>query len=100
VPHFQTETVRRIAFTQDPIISRGQDPMWVQLEHGMIPDDVNQLFILTDEDCTPDADGVSHCLNRVRFQTAAGWGSASIRHHHKMSEESCLAPGEIVEIAA
>jgi hypothetical protein len=100
VPHFQTVTVRRVAFTEEPVVSRGQDPMWVQLEHGTIPDDVKQLHVLTDEDCTPDAAGVSHCLNRVRFQTAGGWGSASIRHHHKMSEESCLAPGEIVEIAA
>jgi hypothetical protein len=100
VPNFQTGTVRRVAFTEEPVVSRGQHPMWVQLQHGTIPAEVKQPHFLTAEDCTPDAEGVSHWLNRVRFQSASSWGSASIRHHHRMSEESCLAPGEIVEVVA
>jgi hypothetical protein len=100
VPHFQTATERQIAFTDAAQVSRGQDPMLVQLDSGTIPADVTRLTVLTDEDCAPDQDGVSHCLNRVRFETAQGPGEAAIRHHHRMSEESCLAPGEVVVIAA
>lgn len=100
VPHFQTAVERRIQIVDDARVSRNQDPMYVQLVSGTIPSDVSRLTVLTDENCAPDADGVSHCINRVSFAGANGTGEAVLRHHHDMSEESCLAPGEVVVIAA
>lgn len=97
VPHFRDADVR-IEFTDGPVESRNQDPVYVELESGVIPDDVSFLTVLTDEDCMPDADGVSHCLNRVEFATASGSGYAALRHHHKMAVEPCLAPGQTLEI--
>jgi predicted outer membrane lipoprotein len=100
VPHFQTSQVRRVAITDEVRVSRNQDPVYVQLVDGAIPASVTHLTVLTDENCAPDADGVSHCINRVQFATGQGIVQAVLQHHHRMSEESCLAPGEVVELAA
>lgn len=97
VPQYRTADVR-IQITDDPVVSRNQDPVYVQLESGVIPDDVTMLTVLTDEDCTPDEQGVSHCLNRVEYATASGTQGAALRHNHKMSEEPCLTPGQTLEI--
>lgn len=97
VPHFNTADVR-IEITDEAVVSRNQDPVYVQLETGVIPDDVSLLTVLTDEDCTPDEQGVSHCLNRVEYPTASGTQYAALRHHHKMAEEPCLTPGQTLEI--
>jgi hypothetical protein len=72
----------------------------VELIEGTIPAGVERLTVLTDEDCVPDADGVSHCRNRVRFDGPQGAGEATLRHHHRMAEESCLTPGETVVLSA
>lgn len=98
VPHYQTGAMRRVAITTDAQVSRGQDPVLVQLVDGTIPQGVSQLTVLTDENCVPDATGVSHCLNRVRFEGPQGAGEATLQHHHRMAEESCLAPGETVSL--
>ena len=100
VPHFQTEAVREVLFTDEATVSRGVGPVLVQLHGGTIPADVTRLTVLTDEDCTPEKDGVSHCTNRVEFVSAHVRRTAVIKHHHKMSEEPCLSPGEVVVIAA
>ena len=97
VPHFRTADVR-VQITDDAVVSRNQDPVYVQLESGVIPDNVTFLHVLTDEDCTPDAEGVSHCLNRIEFETDSGIQQAALRHHHKMSEEPCLTPGQTLEL--
>ena len=97
VPHFNLADVR-IEITDGPVVSRNQDPVYVELESGVIPDDVSLLTVLTDEDCTPDEQGVSHCLNRVEYMTASGMQNAALRHHHKMAEEPCLTPGQTLEV--
>ena len=97
VPHFRSSDVR-VQITEDAVVSRNQDPVYVQLEVGDIPADVTYLTVLTDEDCMPDADGVSHCLNRIEFETADGTQTAALRHHHKMAEEPCLTPGQTLEL--
>jgi hypothetical protein len=97
VTHFRMADIR-IQITVAPEISRNQDPVFVQLELGTIPSDVSFLTVLTDEDCMPDADGVSHCLNRIEFETAEGVQQAALRHHHKMAEEPCLTPGQTLEL--
>lgn len=97
VPHYQLADVR-VRFTNEPQISRGQDPILVQEEYGIIPASVTRLTVLTDENCQPDAEGVSHCRNRVQFETATGIKQATLRHHHRMAEEPCLTPGQNVDV--
>jgi hypothetical protein len=97
VPHFRTADIR-VQITDEAMVSRNQDPVYVQLDSGVIPDNVSLLTVLTDENCTPDQDGVSHCLNRVEYKTASGTQLAALRHHHKMSEEPCLTPGQTLEL--
>jgi len=99
IPHLGSGDVQ-VRITAEPLVSRGQSPVLVQLESGEIPDGVTRLTVLTDENCQPDADGVSHCRNRVAFETATGPGEAALRHHHRMSEEPCLAPGQTIELVA
>lgn len=97
VPHYRTADIR-IAITDGPVVSRNQDPVYVELDSGVIPDDVSILTVLTDENCTPDEQGISHCLNRVEYATASGVQNAALRHHHNMAEEPCLTPGQTLEI--
>jgi hypothetical protein len=51
--------------------------------------------VLTDEQCQPDAAGVSHCLNTIRLTSGQ---TIAVRHPHRMSEVPCLAPGERVTV--
>lgn len=88
----------RVEITEDPVLSRGQDPVRVQLESGTIPDDVSHLRVMFDGQCQADNDGVSHCQNPVEFDTAGGTGTAVLRHHHRFSEEPCLLPGTTLEL--
>lgn len=97
VPHFEFADVR-VQITDEPVVSRHQDPVYVQLEYGEIPPEVTHLTVLTDENCMPDEDGISHCLNRVEFETAEGRQEAGLRHHHNMSEVPCLAPTQTLEL--
>lgn len=84
----------RVRITDRPQVSRGQDPVLLQLESGTILPDATNIMVLTDESCTPDPEGISHCLNRIQYESAAGVGQAALRHHHPMAEEPCLTPGE------
>jgi hypothetical protein len=63
------------------------------LEEGTLPDRPVVGTVLTDEDCEPDAEGISHCRNVVRI---AGGGKVVLRHPHAMMEVQCLEPGEKV----
>ncbi|MGZ4137590.1 MAG: hypothetical protein ACXVPX_08475 [Actinomycetota bacterium] len=49
--------------------------------------------VLSDANCAPDADGVSHCLNRLRLDSGS---ELTVRHNHRMIEVPCLSPGERV----
>jgi hypothetical protein len=66
----------------------------VELVGGTVPPHAVQARVLTDEDCAPDAAGVSHCLNRL---DVAGV-EVAVRHSHRMHEVSCLSPGELVRL--
>ena len=63
------------------------------LEKGTLPDKPVVGTILTDEDCAPDAQGVSHCRNVVRLPNGH---KIVLRHPHAMMEVPCLEPGEKV----
>jgi len=49
--------------------------------------------VLTDTRCTPDRQGVSHCLNRMRL---ANGTAVTVVHDHRMMDMPCLSPGEHV----
>lgn len=97
-PSHVAQELVRVEITDEPVISRGQDPVIVQLESGVIPDDVTHLRVQFDGQCQADDDGVSHCMNPVEFDTADGVGTAILRHHHRFSEEPCLMPGTTLEL--
>jgi hypothetical protein len=63
------------------------------LEKGKLPGGTLQATVLTDEDCAPDRQGISHCRNVVRL---AGGQTVVLRHPHNMTKVPCLAPGETV----
>jgi len=100
VPHFQTAIESRRSITTDAVVSKSEDHVLVQIVSGTIPADVTRLTVVTDENCQPDQHGVSHCLNRVAYQSAQGIGEAVLRHNHRMTEVPCLAPGETVVLVS
>lgn len=53
--------------------------------------------VLTDSDCAPDAEGLSHCHNMIAL---AGGATITIQDNHQMSRHRCLRPGETVRVAA
>ncbi|MGB7588330.1 MAG: hypothetical protein WBM00_06440 [Solirubrobacterales bacterium] len=85
------------------LVSRGREPSpsppgpmlhAVRLK-GSIPSRQVAGTVLTDEDCSPDAEGVSHCINRLRL---AGGRVLVVRHPHRMMDVPCLSPGEHVMV--
>lgn len=66
----------------------------VTLVEGDLPPRALYARVLTDEDCAPDAAGVSHCLNRLEVAGV----EVAVRHHHRMHEVPCLGPNELVRL--
>ena len=54
-----------------------------------------RAVVLTDTRCTPDAQGVSHCLNRMRLVDGT---VVTVQHDHRMMNMPCLSPGEHVTL--
>ncbi len=77
-----------------PGISGETGPLMTTLVRGQYPDGAKQATVRTDENCTPDQDGVSHCLNELDL----GGTTIVVQHHHKMSLTPCLTPGETVNL--
>jgi hypothetical protein len=66
----------------------------VHLVQGVVPHRMRAV-VLTDTRCTPDAHGVSHCLNRMRL---ADGTVVTVQHDHRMMDMPCLSPGEHVTL--
>lgn len=66
----------------------------VDLERGAVPAGIHRATVVTDQECAPDANGVSHCLNEM----VIGRTTFAIRHHHNMMEEPCFSPTEQVNV--
>lgn len=62
---------------------------------GAIPASATPATVLTDENCTPDASGVSHCTNRLRMDDGS---ELTVVHSHRMGDVPCLSPGERVRV--
>ena len=71
------------------------DGLHAKLIGGAMPAAAVEATVLTDEQCQPDARGVSHCLNRMRL---ADGSVIQVRHPHDMSKVPCLSPGEHVQL--
>ena len=53
--------------------------------------------VLSDGNCTPDDEGLSHCHNDIRL---ADGSMLSVIDNHNMGENRCLIPGEAVSVSA
>jgi hypothetical protein len=68
---------------------------YVHLLKGSVPRRM-RATVLTDSRCNPDANGVSHCLNRMRLGNGV---VVTFVHDHRMMDMPCLSPGEHVTLA-
>ncbi len=86
-----TKTV--LVFNHEPAPSPSPVMLHAGLEKGKLPKGAVMGTVLTDEDCAPDARGISNCRNVVRLP---GGSKIVLRHPHAMMEVPCLEPGEKV----
>ena len=92
--------LRTLLVFRDAEPSRSQGAaLRAQLLDGRVPAGRNVAVVLTDEDCAPDAEGISHCTNALRLPDGSTF---TVRHPHSMAAVPCLAPGEdvLVSLAA
>lgn len=68
--------------------------LMANLRSGQIPAGATTATVLTDTNCEPDADGVSHCLNDLQIGSVV----VTVQHHHQMRSVPCLSPGETVTL--
>lgn len=83
-------TVTASLVATDALSLPGQVVTTTVLE-GTLPRDPVIATVLTDEDCTPDADGISHCRNRLEVPSG---DEVVLQHAHRMADVACLSPGE------
>lgn len=76
-----------------PAVSQPGSPLHALRFSGPVPSRPSAATVVTDEDCSPDGEGVSHCLNQIRL---VGGQTLTVRHPHRMMEVPCLSPGERV----
>ena len=79
----------------EPSASQPGSTLRTRLVGGRAPADETTATVLTDEDCAPDTQGISHCLNKLEL---ANGSRISVRHPHDMHQIPCLAPGEQVNV--
>ena len=65
------------------------------LIEGRLPKTPMMGEVLTDTECTPDANMISRCRNEMRL---ANGETIVVRHPHDMRHIPCLAPGEQVQL--
>ena len=70
-------------------------PLRAELMSGSLPSTAVMATVLSDENCAPDAQGISHCTNKLRMD---GGAEMTVTHPHRMAEVPCLAPGERVSV--
>jgi hypothetical protein len=58
---------------------------------GVVPATPTEGLVLTDDWCTPDAKGMSHCLNQVKFPDGR---IVVFKHDHMMRTVPCIVPGD------
>lgn len=96
-PHFPPEawSTRTIVIAENgEQLPRKGTVLLTSLVAGTVPQGARQATVLTDSDCAPDQNGISHCLNELAIDSV----KVMIRHHHAMQAIPCLRPGEVVNI--
>jgi hypothetical protein len=78
-----------------PMPSAHARTLSAMLEEGAMPNGPTTAEVMTDSDCTPDAQMISRCRNVVRL---ANGRTIVLRHPHNMTKVPCLAPGERVRL--
>jgi hypothetical protein len=78
-----------------PMPSAHERRLSAMVEEGELPARPMAADVLTDSDCTPDAEGVSRCRNVVLLEDGR---RLVLRHPHDMRTVPCLAPGERVRL--
>ena len=78
------------------VLRAGSPPEIVHVVTGTMPSRAMAAVTLTDENCQPDARGMSHCLNELQL---ANGQTILVRHDHDMRVVPCLTPGEKVQVA-
>ena len=95
-PHGTTlPNARRVQLSFTMPAPSSFDGLHAKLVNGTMPTAVTSATVLSDEQCQPDATGISHCLNRMRLPNGS---ELAVRHPHDMSDVPCLAPGEEVQL--
>jgi hypothetical protein len=88
------ETARRVVVSATmPMPSAYAHVLSAKLERGPMPAGPTTAEVLTDSECTPDAQTISRCRNEMRL---ADGRRIVLRHPHDMRSVPCLAPGERV----
>ncbi|NTU78819.1 MAG: hypothetical protein HGA45_05355 [Chloroflexales bacterium] len=77
-----------------PGTSNEAGQLMANLRAGQLPTGATAATVLTDANCAPDGDGVSHCLNDLQIGNVV----VTVQHHHKMASVPCLSPGETVTL--
>lgn len=67
----------------------------VHFVDGIAPTEATSAIVLTDSNCTPDGQGISHCFNTLRLPNGH---IITVRHDHDMHMVPCLAPGESIRL--
>ena len=89
-------SVRTVAVSLDmPMPSAHARRLSAKLIEGRLPDAPTMAEVMTDTDCSPDAQMISHCRNEMRLSNGE---TIVVRHPHDMRDVPCLAPGEYVQL--
>jgi hypothetical protein len=96
VPHFwEDPAIRTIVIAdRDVELEKNGDILLTDLLNGEVPAGARQATVLSDSNCEPDENGISHCLNHLQI----GDRQVLVQHHHDMRVVPCLSPGETVNI--
>ena len=86
-------SVRAVALVHGESYSQTGDA--VHFVDGPAPTRATTAVVLTDTNCTPDGQGVSHCYNTMKLPDGK---VITVRHDHNMHMVPCLAPGESIRL--
>lgn len=95
--HQAPATVRTLAVytAGEPAPSTNPRQMRARLVKGKLPSRQVTGTVLTDENCEPDATGLSRCRNELELPNGR---KLTVRHPHRMHDVPCMTPGETVRV--
>src|SRR5690242_14302939 len=88
----QASPAQKFVRVDRPSMAAGARVTYIRVASGTVTRRM-RATVLSDTNCTPDRQGVSHCLNRMRL---ANNKVILAIHDHSMMNMPCLSPGEHV----